>query len=200
MSLIDRVGVFLPGEEYYNEMTPTAFEQYVLNGLKEQFVKNGVSDYSFEHNVVLNASDGSYQIDGLIKFSLLGVSYTTLVECKHYKAPIKREHIQILFDKLRAVDAQKGIFVTTSYFQSGAIKYASEHGIALISIIDGKLTYQARSEDWMLNPTIPPWVEIKLYIMALQTQIGDNSVSVSYIDSTNGLFEFITKNTEAVQP
>ncbi len=181
-------------------MTPTEFEQYVINGLKDQFEKNGVSDYSFEHNVVLNASDGSYQIDGLIKFSLLGVSYTTLVECKHYKDPIKREQIQILFDKIRAVGAQKGIFVTTSYFQTGAIKYASEHGIALISVIDGKLTYQARSEDWMINPTIPPWIEVKPYKMALQTQTGENSISISYIDNSDGLFEFITKDTEAVQP
>ena len=32
-----------------------------------------------------------------------------------------------------------GIFITTSYFQSGALKYAKEHGIALISIIAGSI-------------------------------------------------------------
>ena len=70
-----------------------------------------------------------------------------LIECKHYKNPIKRETIQILKDKLHSVGAQKGILFTTATFQSGCIEYAEKHGIALVRMIDGKSTYQVKSMD-----------------------------------------------------
>jgi len=37
----------------------------------------------------------------------MGAKYLTLVECKMYKSPISREKVQVLFDKLRAIGAQK---------------------------------------------------------------------------------------------
>lgn len=196
MSLIDSIGMFMPTEEYYNEMPSEDFERFALSELEKQFQQDGVSDYSFEHDKKVNAADGCYQIDGMIKFSAMGADFTVIVECKRYKNAIKREQIQVLYDKLRAIGAQKGIFVTTSYFQSGAISYAKKHGIALISIIDGKLRYEARSKEWISNPVIPPWVEVKPYCMAMQTQMSETSISVSYLDGTDALFKFITQNEE----
>lgn len=189
--------MFLPTRDNYTEMTPTEFEKVVLSELKSQFTSQSVSDYSFEHNVVENVYDGSYQIDGEIKFISMGVEFKILVECKHYKNPVKREQIQALYDKIRALGAHKGIFVTTSSFQSGAIKYATAHGIALISVIDGKLTYETRSFETHEPIYYPP--DIPKYALILQTSEQENIISCSTLYSgSKALLEFITKKAVVI--
>ena len=175
-------------------MNPTEFEQYAISALQKQFQSKEIDSYSFKHNVQKDAHDGSYQIDGEIKLSTMGIDIDILVECKRYKGPVKREHIQVLHDKVCSVRAHKGIFITTSYFQSGALKYAKEHGIALISIIDGQLRYEARSGDRTRKPVIPSRINHSPFSMAMQTQTTETSISVSYIDDTDALYRFIIEN------
>lgn len=117
------------------DMSLNEFEKFVMELFKSTV--RDILNVRLNHNELIKTSDGEYQIDGTIRFDILGVHYLTLIGCKMYKGPIPREKVQILYDKLRAVGAQKGILVTTSYFQSGAINYASCHGIALVQIIDG---------------------------------------------------------------
>jgi len=62
----------------------------------------------------------------------MGVKYKTIVECKKYKSSVKLSHIQVLKDTIISTGAQKGIFISTSSFQSGAMKYDKKHGIALM--------------------------------------------------------------------
>lgn len=189
------IGLFIPTKENHTEMTPVEFEQYAISALQAQFLNKGIDNYSFTHNVQKNAHDGCYQIDGEITISTMGIEIVILVECKRYKGPVKREHIQALHDKIRSTGAHKGIFITTSFFQSGALKYAKEHGIALISIVDGELRYQARSKNWMQNPVYPSWVQLRPFSMAMQTQITDTSISVSYIDDTDALYRFLVESS-----
>ena len=186
--------MFIPSKENYTEMTSTEFEKYTIAELTKQFSANGIQDFSFQHDATINNYDGTYQIDGKLEYRLMGVSYLTLVECKKYKGPIKREHIQILHDKIISLGAHKGIFVTTSYFQSGALEYAEKHGLALISIIKGELNYHTRSMDCIDNPTIPSWVNVKPFNMAMQTQTSTGSVIVSIIDNTDFLYKFIVED------
>lgn len=188
--------MFIPTKENYTEMTPTEFEQYAISVLSAHFENEGITGYSFEHNVIKKVYDGDYQIDGEIKFQAMGVDFDVLVECKHYKGPIKREQIQALNDKIRSTGAHKGIFITTSYFQSGALKYGKEHGIALISIIDGKMRYEARSKDGIMNPIIPEWANCPPYCMAIQTHISDTSTSISYVEDIDGLLKYLVKSED----
>ena len=174
-------------------MTPTEFEQHSLSFLKSQFEDKQVENFSLKHNVKIETDDGNYQIDGEMRFIVAGVEIITLIECKKYKGPIKRAQIQVLYDNIRSIGAHKGIFITTSYYQSGALAYAKQHGIALISIVDGKYEYETRSVDCIDKFARPSWLENKPYIMAMQTQRTDTSVSVSYIDKTDELYKFIIK-------
>ena len=136
--------MFVPTWEAVLDMSPTNFEEYCIQLLKEQSV--GLEDCTFQHNKIITTDDGNYQIDGFIEFSVMGVKYKTLIECKHYKCSIPREKIQVLYDKLRATGAQKGILMSISNFQSGAIDYATKHGIALIQIIESGEQYRARAK------------------------------------------------------
>lgn len=134
--------MFIPTKDCVLDMSATDFEKYSLLMLNQQI--RGLENVRFEHDALIKKSDGTYQIDGVIRFTVMGLEYTTLVECKHYRSSISREKIQVLYDKIRATGAHKGIFVSTSNYQSGAIKYAKEHGIALIQLTDADTQYQAR--------------------------------------------------------
>lgn len=136
--------VFIPTRDHYYDMTPTEFEKYSLEILQQQ--THGLEKLEFKHNEVIKADDGSYQIDGVIRFEVMGVQYVSLVECKHYKNPITREKVQALHSKILSIGAHKGILISTSNFQSGAIEYAGKHGIALIQITEAATKYEMRGQ------------------------------------------------------
>lgn len=173
--------------ETVTDMTSIEFEQFVIKLLTEGFKSR--NNITFKHNEIIKTSEGNYQIDGTIRFEMLGVKYLTLVECKMYKSPISREKVQVLFDKLRATGAQKGILVSTSYFQSGAVEYASSHGIALVQIIEGKLTYQVRGEN-LHKISYPP--DLPKYAAVVEYKINKSTAGYSNVLGTNYLYEFVT--------
>ncbi len=186
---------FIPTKENYTEIPPTEFEEISLNLIREQFTE--VQDFKLEHNLKLDGLDGNYQIDGVMTFSIAGVKYKTLIECKRYQGPIKREHIAILHDKLQSIGAHKGIFVTTSYYQAGAMEYAQKHGITLLTIGNGKINYQVRSKTPPQNAL--DFIEAPRYILIFQEMITSNKINVHYLNESNlltPLFTHKNKNCE----
>lgn len=136
--------MFPPMADPNLKITATQFERLV----KDWILKQGGELTSLEvtHDVKVEAHDSTYQIDVLAKFQALGgADFIVLIECKKYRSAVKRELVQVLHDKVISIGAHKGILFATTGFQSGAIKYAKSHGIALVSIIDGAATYQTRS-------------------------------------------------------
>jgi len=124
-------------ESYVTKMTPTEFELKV----KEHIAELGQSLDKFEvtHNASVEAADGTYQIDVLASYEALGAKMTVVIECKMYTSSIPREKVQVLYDKLRSIGAQKGMLYSTAGFQKGAIHYATNHGIALIRMLPGEI-------------------------------------------------------------
>jgi restriction system protein len=84
-----------------------------------------------------------------------------LVECKRHSRPVERDDVLALESKLRDVGAHKAMLFSTAGFQRGALEYATERGIATVTFIDGKLTYQTRAAGPSLEP--PPWANIPRY-------------------------------------
>ncbi len=131
-----------PTDVNIDNMSPLDFERYSLQFLSQQ--AKHLKDCRIEHNKIIKVDDGNYQIDGFIEFSIEGIEgirYKTIIECKHYKSTISREKVQVLYDKIRACGAHKGVLISSSNYQSGAIEYAQKHGIALI-----KLTHKKTNE------------------------------------------------------
>lgn len=65
-----------------------------------------------------------------------GPTYLIVIECKSYNSghPVGIEEIQEFNTRLQDLNAKKGVFVTSSSFQSGALSCAKHHNIALIRI------------------------------------------------------------------
>jgi restriction system protein len=125
-------------------LSAAQFEAQVEGMLRQIGV--GLSDFRVQRLEKIHAADGVYEIDVTARFKALG-DVLVLIECKHHRSPIKREVVQILYDKLRAVGAQKGMIFSTVRFQKGAIEFAQAHGIALVLVANGATIYVTRSFD-----------------------------------------------------
>lgn len=156
-------------ENIVTELTPEEFERYCLELLKS--TSKNFENFKIKHNEIIKTNDGNYQLDGLIEFSHLGINYKTVVECKKYKNKIKRSQIQILNDTIQKVGANKGIFISTSSFQKGAMEYARIHGITLLQIIDRTImTIQnslSQPSDLSMNRLYPKYT-FAIYDLNLQ--------------------------------
>ncbi|WP_376091565.1 restriction endonuclease [Roseomonas sp. CCTCC AB2023176] len=135
-------------------LSPVEFELYVKDQL--DLPGSTLEEYKSEHRTCLEADDGTYEIDILIRFNAFGADFVTLVECKRYRRPVGREKIAALHAKLVSLGAHKGIVFSTSGYQSGAVSYASKHGIALVEVADGRSTYLRKAalsdNDWSTYP------------------------------------------------
>lgn len=164
-------------------ITATEFERLV----RDWIVKQGGELTSLEvtHDAKIEAYDSTYQIDVLAKFqAFAGADFIVLIECKKYRSAIKRELVQVLHDRVRSVGAHKGMLFTTSAFQSGAIKYAKAHGIALVSIIEGAATYQTRSA-FPVAAKPAAWLNLPKFAL---WHVGENdagSISMKSLGRTN---------------
>jgi restriction system protein len=76
-------------------------------------------------------------------------------------------------------------------FQKGAHDFANNHGIALISVIEGRFTYKTRSQD-SPNFDPPPWADIPKYVGEYQYDF-ENRHMISYLQEgyMDALSDFI---------
>ena len=140
-------------------ITPSDFE-LLVKGILDAAAGELVN-YRSEHLESLSGRDGEYVIDVVATFSALGARFVVLVECKHHARRIERQDVQVLHAKLKSLGAQKGMLFSTSQFQSGAVEYASAHGIALVEVATGVSNWHTRSA----GPTVPPpWGHFPKYI------------------------------------
>lgn len=92
----------------------------------------------------ITGGDGTYDFDATARFEFAGMSFLVLIEAKLHKNPIKRELVQVLYQKVQSVGAHKGVMVSTAPYQSGAVVYAKAHGIALVTVTEGRFIFEAR--------------------------------------------------------
>lgn len=123
-------------QDYVCSITPTEFEVFCVEVLRGYASEENLKDFIIQHNVKKKAPDGAYQIDIYASVTALGVEIKYLCECKQYSSPVKRERVELLESRLKSLGMHKGILLSTSGFQSGAIEFAKAHGIALIQVFD----------------------------------------------------------------
>jgi len=140
-----------------------------------------LSEFSATHREALTGMDGEYEIDVAVRFQAMGVPFLVLVECKRYRKPVEREVVQVLYDRMRSIGAQKGILFSTSKFQSGALEYATRHGIALIQLVDGNALIMGRSSEPL--PGDPFFPGRPDYFGMLNSLSTDGKRTFSSIDS-----------------
>lgn len=147
-----------PYRELPANITPQDFELFCMKTIKAYAEKEGLGEYTVKHNQMIETHDSTYQIDVLVEYMLLGCKHTIVVECKKHSHSIKRSVVTDIYTKMQSMGAQKGIVISTSGFQSDAVKFAEEHGIALWQICDRNIKHISASA----NPSIPPQILFQL--------------------------------------
>lgn len=140
------------------DLTPIEFERYCYDFLNGYAQKEGLQDFKITHNTRIKASDGKYQIDVYAEFTAMGSRFKVLCECKKYKNRVNRDKVAILHRKLESIGAQKGILISTSDFQSGAVEYGKAHGITLIKAEDYHFEYLSHSSGQQQNDDNDPFL------------------------------------------
>ena len=115
------------------KLSPVEFERLVVKLLLKMGYGSGIDDAG----VVTQASnDGG--IDGIIKEDQLGFSHI-YIQAKQWATDqtVGKPEIQKFVGALQGQQAQKGLFITTAKFSSGALQYASNLLGAKVVLVDG---------------------------------------------------------------
>jgi restriction system protein len=170
------------------------FERFVAEVLRG--LGSGLDRFRVEEQEIVTAPDGRYRIDVTARFQALNADFLILIECKDHSRPVEREDVQVLADKKRAVGAQKAMLFSTNGFQRGAIEYAANHGVALIRVMEGALTWETRGFNPGIRHAPPPWAKIPPYV-AQYIRAGDRSghirTTTLQADTSADLIEFLAR-------
>jgi hypothetical protein len=75
-----------------------------------------------------------HDVDVLVTSHYFGFDITWVVECKHWKSPVNKLHVLGLREIVSDVGADRGILLSESGFQSGAIEAANLTNIQVTSL------------------------------------------------------------------
>lgn len=115
------------------KLTPVEFERLVVKLLLKMGYGSGIEEAGM---VTQQSNDGG--IDGIIKEDQLGFSHI-YIQAKQWavEQTVGRQEIQRFVGALQGQQAQKGLFITTAKFSSGALQYAANLLGAKVVLVDG---------------------------------------------------------------
>lgn len=153
-----------PYRELPIRISSLEFEHFCLETLSAYASQEGLQNFVIKHNQKVNASDSTYQIDVLAEYTALGCKNTVIIECKKHSRSIERSVVAELHAKLQSIGAQKGILISTSGFQSDAVKFANAHGIALWQICDRTIKHYSASANREISSHMRFQFEMEKYL------------------------------------
>lgn len=157
------------------DISPEDYEREVFRWLSKVSAEEGL-DICLEHRKVVGGQSGDYQIDVTGEFTVFnGAVIKVLVECKRHGRPIECDDVLAFAKKIENTESHKGMMFSTSGFQRGAIAAARSEGIALVTFVDGKFTYETRHQGPTQDP--PGWVDLPRYA-GLLFGGGDNGFQI----------------------
>jgi hypothetical protein len=125
------------------DITPEEFEEWVADVFGS--LASDLDDLRVEAHDRIQGTDGAFEFDATVRYSWGGLDFLVIVEAKRHVNPIKRDLVQVLFSKLQSIGAQKAVLISTAPFQRGALEFAKAHGIALVTVTEGRFTFDTRS-------------------------------------------------------
>jgi hypothetical protein len=125
------------------DITPAEFEEYV----SELFGSAATADLHLRVRLHerIPGLKGSYDFDATARFTWAGLEFLVVIEAKRHANPIERSTVQVLQTKMEDVGAHKAVIVSTSPPQRGALEWASKSGIAIVTVTEGRFTYETRT-------------------------------------------------------
>src|SRR5258708_10385869 len=79
---------------------------------------------------------GTHDIDVVVRTRRAGIAQLWVVECKHWRKSIDKLHVLALAQLVQDVGADRGILLSETGFQAGAVRVAASSNITLTSLAD----------------------------------------------------------------
>jgi len=117
-----------------NHSTSSDYELLVHTLLNQEIGGlSGVELVEMDRNVSMTGLSGyTHQIDVLYRMKIWLTELLVLVECKQYEKRVGVDDLLEFKSRIEDLRAHKGVFVTSSGYQSGAIEFARANRIALL--------------------------------------------------------------------
>ena len=108
----------------YEELTQKIFQE--LNN--QQYVTN----IDVKRDIILEGKTAKHQIDVFWEFKHSGIPYFTIVQAKNWAKNVELSHLITFKGVLDDLPNQpRGVFVTKTGYQKGALEYAKKNGIVI---------------------------------------------------------------------
>ncbi|MDQ3255134.1 MAG: restriction endonuclease [Acidobacteriota bacterium] len=92
----------------------------------------GIGTIKIGHNIKIEGRSGcKHQIDVYWEFEVVGQVHRVAIECKNYTRAVEIGKLRDFFGVMHDVGNIKGIFVTKTGYDSGAVKFANYYNISL---------------------------------------------------------------------
>jgi hypothetical protein len=119
-----------------NHATSRNYELLVRNLIQQEMSGiSGVELIEILHNAKMKGVSGyEHQIDIAYRFRIWKTEMLVIVECKQYRKKVGVDDLLEFRSRVEDLKAHKGIFATSSGFQSGAVEFAQANRIALLII------------------------------------------------------------------
>jgi Restriction endonuclease len=111
----------------YEKITKTIFEKALQ--------RRDVDNLSVEHNAHIQGRTVKHQIDVYWRFTIAGIEYQTLVQCKDWGTNVPQSAVFTFASVLNDIPGQpRGIMIARTGFQEGAIEVAAKEKIILYTL------------------------------------------------------------------
>lgn len=87
-----------------------------------------------ETNATVKGVRTSHEVDVLVSAQYVGFEVTWIVECKHWRSRVSKLHVLALREIVSDVGADRGILLSESGFQSGALEAANLTNVQVTSL------------------------------------------------------------------
>lgn len=112
--------------------TGIPYERLVQHIYRQITNCSGIHTIDVQHDIVLQGKTTSHQIDVYWKFALGGISYRTIIQAKDWATKVKKAQMLTFKGVLDDMPyGTKGIFITKTGYQPGAIEVATANGIPI---------------------------------------------------------------------
>lgn len=124
-----------------NHSTSSDYELFVHALLKQELAAvSGLEVVELARDVPMTGLSGyTHQIDVMYRLKIWLTELLVLVECKQYAKRVGVDDLLEFRSRLDDLRAHKGVFVTSSGYQSGALEFARANRISLL-IVDATKT------------------------------------------------------------
>jgi restriction system protein len=114
---------------------------------------------------------GEHDVDVVARKVFAGISQLWIIECKQWKRPVNQLHVSALADIVADIGADRGILLSESGFQPGAIRMARLSNITLSSVSDLKENSEDERAELGLHELRDRATSLRLRITALKGRV-----------------------------